>query len=129
MGFNPLSIIGWLTGLPLGQISSDIRSVKIAQISADGDTKKQALQNQQKEMELQRDTYLAMAASRIATGFVVFLSLPAALYIWQLIVYDKMVAPWFGGHATDDLSSNLWWYVMAVLTYWLGKRLIAEAKK
>lgn len=129
MAFNPLSILGWITGLPIAQISNDIKSVQIAKLQADGDTRKQELQSQQAELEAQRDVYIAMAGNRFATLFAIFLSLPAAFYIWQLIVFDKMIAPWFGGHATDDLSANLWWYVIAVVSFWLGHRIVGQFKK
>lgn len=118
MSFNPLSILGWITGLPLSKISDDIARVQIAKQNAATDKDRLDHEEREKALLAQQAVMVAEAGNRINTFMRVFLGLPAGLIIWQYIVFDKIVAPWFGGHATDDLSDQLWYYVMVVIGFY-----------
>lgn len=123
-----LNVLGWLAGLPIGSIVSSITDLRKVELSASSQAVREEAETRRTELEAQRDVMVAEAkqvlTATLNSAFRIFLSMPAALIIWQYIVVDKIIAPLFGGHATDDLSQNLWNYVLMVLGYWFLKSVL-----
>lgn len=131
MAFSPLSIIGWITGLPLGQISSDIASVAKAKVAAETDKERLDHEERENDLRAKQAVLVAEAGNRINTLIRAAFALPALWFIWQTIVVDKGLCKLIYGSPcrTDDLSANQWYYVMLVLGFYFVHWTVGQFKK
>lgn len=127
-GLDILGIIKALLGFgeTVKSISGDIARVKIAARDAETNEKKIDAEAEVKALELRRDVLVAEApGSRVNQLLRVLLSIPAVVFLWKVVIWDKVLA--IG--STDDLSQNLWTYVFAVVGFYLLNRTVEIAKK
>jgi hypothetical protein len=122
-------ILGFITGLPIKAVTDAWSNVQTEKLRLAANESSQAHDERQKELDNRLQYLMELAKDRIFLAFLIFLSMPAALILWQYIVFDKMIAPWFGGHATDSLSPQMWDYVYIVLGFWFLRSTINQFKK
>lgn len=129
--FNPLSIIGWITGLPLGQIASDIASIQRSKIAAQTDKERLDHQEREDALRARMSVMVAEAGSRINSIVRATLSVPVIVYLWQTIIIDKIVCKWVFGVAcrTDDLSQNQWTFVWIVVGFYFLHWTVGQVRK
>lgn len=111
------TVLGWLTGLPLGSISKDLSSAYQAYLKTQSDTEKQASLERIDALAERSKVLVAEAWSRINMVVRTTLALPVVVVLWKIILYDKALGQWTGGH-TDSLSPELWWVVDAVIGFY-----------
>lgn len=55
-------------------------------------------------------------------------ALPFIIFAWKVIVWDKVMGSWTGGH-TDPLDQNMWSVFLAVVTAYFGGRTIEKVAR
>jgi len=76
-------------------------------------------------LESKRAVLIAESRTPINQIVRLVLTVPAAAFLWKVIVYDKILA-W---GATDGLSENLWYYVFMVLSFYFVDNAISMYKR
>ena len=122
-------MLGFLANLfgggALGTIANKIADAYAAKQAALTDEARIEADAQIKTLEAQRDVLVAESASGgLASWIRPLFALPFVIYVWKLIVYDKIMCPFFYGEecATDPLSQQLGEVMMIVLTaYFIGR--------
>lgn len=116
-----MSLLGWLTGLPLGGIASDLKDAYVAHTNAQTNTAKIASEERISALQAIQQVQSAEAGTRVNAFFRTALAVPAVVYLWQVVVVDKIACPILLGQtcSTDDLSPNLWYYVMVVVGFYM----------
>lgn len=129
--FNPLSIIGWITGLPLGQVASDIASVAKAKVAAATDKERLDHQEREDALRSRMAVMVAEAGGRINAIVRATLSVPIVVYLWQTILVDKIVCKWIWGVEckTDDLSANQWYFAYIVIGFYFLHWTVGQVRK
>lgn len=125
MAFSPLSIIGWITGLPLGQIASDIASVAKAKVAAQTDKERLDHEERENDLRAKQAVLVAEAGSRVNAVMRLVFSIPVAIYLGKLILWDKVL----GWGVTDDLSADLWYYAYVVVGFYFVHWTVGQFKK
>src|SRR5689334_19532537 len=122
-----LNIIKALLGFgeTVKSISGDIARVRIAAKEAETEEKRIEAQTEEKGLLARMEVLKAESAgSRWNQGFRIFLSIPGALILWKIVIYDEML----GLGSTTIHSKEIWWYIMAVVGFYLLNRTIQVAK-
>lgn len=118
------AILGF--GETVKSISGDIARVRIAAKEAETEEKRIEAGIEGTILEKRAQVLAAEASgSRWNQGFRIFLSIPAALIIWKIVVYDEML----GLGSTKIHSAEIWWYIMAVVGFYLLNRTIQVARR
>lgn len=109
----------WLLGGGLAGITAQLAEAYKQRIDAQTEQERIAADERVKTLEAQRDVLVAETASG---GFAAWIrplfALPFVIYIWKLIVWDKVLA--LG--ATDPLSPELSDIMLLVITaYFIGR--------
>lgn len=122
-----LALLGFLGGLinPLANIASKIADARIAALKADTDEKKIAADERVKTLEQRRAVMVAESASRINPVMRALLAGPAVIFLWKVMVWDKVL----GLGSTDNLSENLWIYLFSVVGFYTVEQLVARFKR
>lgn len=100
----------------VNNLTDKITALKIEQLKADTDQRKLELQAQIDALALQRDLQVKQDSRNqtISNSVRIGLTMPFGIYIWKLVVYDK-VLEW---GSTDNLSPDLWYAFWMVMGYW-----------
>lgn len=98
-------MIGFLLNLinPLGRIVDKIADVKVRLAAEQNTAARVALEGEIGLLEARRDVILAAQADPMERWVRIGFALPFILYIWKLVVWDKLLQ--YG--ATDPLSTDL----------------------
>ena len=112
------AILGFFSG-PFTQIIKEIAETKRTIVNAQ--TEKERLENQEKLKMLERRADVLIAESRgsnVNSHIRAYgLTLPVAIVLWKIFVWDKALGQWTGGH-TDALDPRLWEVIMIVLGFY-----------
>lgn len=103
---------GWLLGLinPLSGIAKDLAAAHLQKSNAQTEQERVASDERVRTLEARRDVILAAQADPMERWVRIGFALPFVLYIWKLVVWDKLV-----GGVTDNLSPDLWNILYIVL--------------
>lgn len=125
-----LTILGFLTGLagPLATIAGKILDHKTALAQAQSDDERNRLNAAIEELHSQQAVLVAEAGSRLNAIIRGLMAAPVAILLWKLLVYDKALGQWTGGH-TDPLGSDLWKIVAAVIAFYFIYDIAARYRK
>lgn len=105
------AVLNWLGGGIVGEIGEQLNIAYQAKLNAQTNAERTAADKVIATLEARRSVLVEESRQTGANAiFRVFLALPFGLFVWKVIVYDKILA--LG--VTDDLSDNLW-KVMAVV--------------
>jgi hypothetical protein len=112
------SILGWLTSGGIKAIGGELRAAYEARLRAQNDHEKLEAEKEIARLEAQQAILLAEQGRWLTAWVRPAIALPFVLYLWKLIVYDKVL----GWGATDDLSPQLWQMMTVVVTaYFLAR--------
>jgi len=125
-----LAILGFLTGLagPLATIAGKILDTKTALAQAQSNDEKNRLNAAIEELHAQQAVLVAEAGSRLNAIIRGLMAVPVMILLWKLLVYDKALGQWTGGH-TDPLGSDLWKVVTAVIAFYFLYDIAARFRK
>lgn len=106
-------MIGWLLSLinPLGRIVDKLADAHVQRANAATEQQRIAADERIKTLEARRDVILKAQSDPFERWVRVGFSLPFVLYLWKLVVWDKLL----GWGATDNLSPDLWAILYIVL--------------
>lgn len=139
LGLIP-TILTFLTGLSstAGKISGDIKDLEIAKAQAASNKEKALIDAQIEEAHDRKDAVVAEAGNRLNTIFRGCLALPAAIIIYKLLIWDKVIGSLVGCSGvlgkdlscsifrTDALDAYQWGFLTAVTAFYflydMGKR-------
>ena len=96
-------LLGFLSG-PLSQISSDLKEAYQSKLAATNDKERIAADERINHLEARKSIILAAQSDPFERWVRILFATPFALYIWKLVVYDKILE-W---GTTDNLSADLW---------------------
>jgi len=106
-------MLGWLLGLinPLGQIADKLATAYAERSNAQTEQQRIAADERVRVLEARRDVILAAQSDPMERWVRIGFAVPFVLYIWKLVIWDKLL----GWGATDNLSSDLWAILYIVL--------------
>jgi hypothetical protein len=126
------SAAGWLFGKGgdmIGRITGQIVDLQIQKANAQTEQEKNRIQGEIDALKVQagvlnaQDSRNQLITNMMRIGF----ALPFAVYIWKLVVHDKILCPWWNAKLgqevidavcrTDNLSTNLWALCLAIIGY------------
>jgi len=112
---------------PISAIADKIADYKIKQLNATTDREKIAAGERVDALNAKRDVMIAEAGSGVNTWMRAAIAAPFMLYLWKLIVWDKII---MGGQvATDNLSDKLWDVGMLVFGFYFLQSTVSTAVK
>lgn len=76
-------------------------------------------------LKARRDIMIAEAGSRVNAFMRVTLGIPAVVFLWKVIVWDKVLK--LG--ETDNLSQNLWNYVFVVVGFYFLHAIVTRTAR
>jgi hypothetical protein len=115
-------VLAWLAQLGIGEIVGKIADAYTARENAQTDQARIAADERIKSLEAQRDAIVAEAGNRINALVRAFLTIPFGIFIWKVVVWDKVL----GWGSTDDLSPNLWYAFWVVLGFYTLTRIVGS---
>jgi hypothetical protein len=107
-------IAAWLLGGGVATITESIREIRKDALDAKNTSERIALENEVAVLENRRAVLVAEAKGNWNVVFRAFLAVPFAVFVWKVIVYDKVM----GLGSTDDLSPDLWNLMMVVYGFY-----------
>lgn len=116
--------LGMLFG-GLKWIAGKIAEERTIQTNAATEQERIASEERTKALEAKRDVLIAEAGSPWNAIMRGVISLPVAIFLWKVIVIDKVL----GWGSTDDLSPNLWYVVMLVLGFYFVQDTLSRWKR
>lgn len=121
--FSALS--SWLLGGGVRMIAGEIRAIRKDAIEAKNTSERIALEEIVATLENRRAVLVAEAKGNWNVVFRGMLALPFGLFIWKVIVYDKIM----GLGTTDNLSPDLWNLMMVVYGFYFVYETAALFKR
>lgn len=85
------------------------------------DIAQQQLALDRREAEVNAQVVVAEQGNWVTRSVRPLLALPVIVLMWKLLVWDKALGQWTGGH-TDSLSDQIWWYCTTVVIAYFGGR-------
>lgn len=117
-------IFAWLAKIGIGTIAGQLAEAYAQKQNAENERERIAADERIRTLEAQRDVLVAETANGgFASWIRPLFALPFVIYVWVLVVYDKIICNWAGWScSTDPLGDNLTKVMMIVLTaYFLGR--------
>lgn len=119
-------VLKWLGGGGIQAIGGELRAAYEAKLRAQTDAEKLAAEETIARLEAQQSILLAEQGRWLTAWVRPMIALPFVIYLWKLIIYDKVLA-W---GATDNLSPELWQMMTVVVgAYFLTRPLEAWVRK
>lgn len=103
-----------------GQIADAINEYNRTQV----DKKKIEVGERIKALEARRDVLIAESKTPINSIVRAILAAPVIIYLWKVIVWDKIL----GLGVTDDLSGNLWNFLFIVIGFYFLDTVVSRFK-
>lgn len=114
------AILSWLTGGGIKAIGAELRGAYEAKLKATNDHEKLEAEQNIARLEAQQSILLAEQGRWMTAWVRPAIALPFVIYLWKLILYDKVLA-W---GATDNLSPELWNMMTVIIgAYFLTRPL------
>jgi len=104
----------------VGTITSKITDLKVAQVKAGTDEKRDRLAAEQKALEARRDALIALAASPGGMMVVIIQSLlgfAVVIIMWKIVVWDQALQELTHGF-TNKLGDDVWEYIKIVTGFY-----------
>lgn len=120
-------MFGFLIGLinPLGRITDKLVSAYAEKQNAVTDQQRIASDERIKALEARRDVILQAQSDPMERWVRIGFALPFILYLWKLVLWDKLL----GWGVTDDLSADLWAILYIVLGGYFVDQVVRRIKK
>lgn len=106
-------MLGWLINIinPIGQIAEKIAATRVRLAAEQNTERRIALEGELATLEARKDVILKAQSDPFERWVRIGFALPFVLYLWKLVVWDKLL----GWGATDNLSNDLWAILYIVL--------------
>lgn len=105
------AILSWLGSGGIKAIGGELRAAYEAKLKAQTDAEKLAADETIARLEAQQSVLLAEQGRWLTAWVRPMIALPFVIYIWKLVVYDKIL----GWGTTDDLSPELWQMMTVII--------------
>lgn len=119
-------LLKWFAGGGISSIGEQINRWQEVKAKAANDHERLEADKMLAELEAKRSVLVAEQGSWMTRWVRPAITLPFAIYLWKLIVWDKVL----GLGATDDLSPDLWklfWIVIGA--YFLTRPFEKSARR
>lgn len=117
------TVLSWLAGGGIAAIGKELRQAHKDRLDAANDSDRIAADVRIKELEARQSSILAAQADRYERWVRIGFALPFVIYIWKLLVWDKVL----GMGATDSLSpmlTEVFWIVLGgYFFFWTAKAI------
>ena len=113
---------------PIARITSQIIDLQTKKVDAKTEQERIAADERLHTLNARRDVLIAESGSRINTWTRTFLTIPIAVLLWKVFIFDKALGQWTGWR-TDALSPELWYVVMVVLGFYFLDSMVARWKR
>lgn len=108
-GFLLKSLLSFLN--PLEAITKQITDMKVRLAAEQNHERRIELESELANLETRKQVILAAQSDPMERWVRIGFAAPFILYIWKLVIWDKLL----GWGVTDDLSQNLWTILWIVL--------------
>ena len=126
-----LTLLKMLLGLadPIGRIVEKIADAKLEIAKSKTDRERIHAKERVRGLEAVRDLQIAESRQRIPSiinaAFRAALAFPVAVWLWKVIIHDKVL----GLGTTDDLSQNLWNFLFIVVGFYFLSSIASQWRK
>lgn len=110
---------------PLSQISKDLKEAHQAKLNAQNDRERIAAEERISLLETRKNIILSAQDSPSERWVRILLAFPFIIYLWKLLVWDKVL----GLGVTDNLSSDLWQVFLIVLGGYFIDTVVKRIKR
>lgn len=118
-------LASWVLGGGVSAITGSIREMRKDTLEAKNASERIELEKEIGTLENRRAVLVAEAKSNWNVVFRGLLAMPFALFVWKVIVYDKIL----GAGSTDNLSPDLWNLMMVVYGFYFVYETAALFKR
>lgn len=98
----------------VGQIGKQLNDAYKSRLNAKNETQRIDADKHIAGLEARKAVLVAESRSSWNVAFRAFLALPFGLFVWKVVVYDKVM----GLGSTDNLSPDLWNLMMVVFGFY-----------
>lgn len=119
------TLLSWLVGGGVSTITESIRSMRKDALEAGNAEKRIELERETEILENRRAVLVAEAKGNWNVFFRFMLALPFLVFVWKVIVWDKVL----GYGVTDNLSPDLWNLMMVVYGFYFVYETAALFKR
>lgn len=109
-----LLVLGKLFLSGIGAIGKELRLAQKQKLDAKNESERIAADQNIETLKARRDVLMSEAKSAWNVVFRTALAAPFALFVWKVVVYDKIL----GLGVTDDLSPDMWNLMMVVYGFY-----------
>lgn len=109
-----LLVLGKLFLSGIGAIGKELRLAQKQKLDAKNESERIAADQNIETLKARRDVLMSEAKSAWNVVFRTTLAAPFALFVWKVVVYDKIL----GLGVTDDLSPDMWNLMMVVYGFY-----------
>ena len=119
------TVLSWVTGGGISSITGAIRDMRKDALDAGNTERRIELEKTVAVMESRKAVLVAEAKGNWNVFFRILLAFPFAVFVWKVIIYDKVLAR----GATDNLSPELWNLMMVVYGFYFVYETAALFKR
>ena len=119
------TVLSWVTGGGISSITGAIRDMRKDALDAGNTERRIELEKAVAVMESRKAVLVAEAKGNWNVFFRILLAFPFAVFVWKVIIYDKVLAR----GATDNLSPELWNLMMVVYGFYFVYETAALFKR
>lgn len=110
-----ISAILSFLGIGLTAISKELTQARHDKLNAKTEQERIAADERISTLESKRDIILKAQSDKYERWVRIGFSIPFVLYIWKLVLWDKVVMSSWSTGVTDDLTYNQWTVFLIVL--------------
>jgi hypothetical protein len=111
------ALANFFVKIGIGSIAAKIADAYLAKQTAATEQERIAAEARIRTLEAKRDVLATEGWSRINAIMRAVLTVPVAVLLAKVFIYDKALGQWSGG-STDALSPELWWTVRTVIGFY-----------
>jgi len=132
-------------GGPINNVIKNIRYLGVTELITKSSMEKARIKQEIAEAENRKAILIAEAGDRIALMLTAtmrtFIAIGPAAFIFKIFMWDKVIGSIVGCtgdtqlkpecqvYITDPLDSNLWWVVIAVISFYLAYDIAARIRR
>lgn len=106
-------------------LTQQIVAWQAKKIDAQTDREKIEAEENIETLKARRDTMVAEAGSGVNAIFRVVLAIPAAVFLWKVVIWDITL----GLGSTDNPSQNIWNYIFVVVSFYFLHAIVTRTAR
>lgn len=119
------SIVSWIAGGGVAAIGDQLNRAYATKVAARNSAERVAAEQRIKQLELRQSVLIAEQGRWLTAWIRPALALPFVVYVWKLVIYDKVL----GWGSTPDLSDNLWHLMWIIAGAYFLMRPLEKRRK